>query len=103
MSRIAEAAFGDTPYPERPGFTEPTTSREAAVKMTSRAETLRAKVIEHLKVKPSTVHQTAVALEVTIPSIQPRFSELRKIGKIEATGERRKNESGMSAAVWRLK
>ena len=33
---------------------------------------------------------------------RPRVAELKAMGKITATGERRRNESGMSASVWRV-
>lgn len=35
-------------------------------------------------------------------SLQPRFSELRKLGLIEPTGEKRRNPSGRAAAVLAL-
>lgn len=35
-------------------------------------------------------------------SLQPRFSELRAMGLVEPTGERRRNPSGKSAAVLML-
>ena len=34
-------------------------------------------------------------------SVRPRLSELKAMAKIVATGERRRNESGMTATVWR--
>ena len=95
--------FGDelVSYPKRPGYTEPTTSKDAAEAVIETAETLRAKVLEALRVSPATVHEMAARLDKTVPSIQPRFSELRASGKIEPTGKRRPNASGMSAHVWR--
>lgn len=45
----------------------------------------------------------AVALAgVTREALQPRFSELRNLGLVESTGERRVNPSGKAAAVLRL-
>lgn len=89
-------------YPHAPGFRDPSTSREAAVKMKSRAETLRDKALELLRDHPAglTVHEAAALAEVTVPAIQPRFSELVAMGKIKRSDERRRNASGMSAAVW---
>lgn len=34
--------------------------------------------------------------------VRPRMSELHKEGKIEKTGKRRKNASGLSATVWQV-
>jgi predicted Rossmann fold nucleotide-binding protein DprA/Smf involved in DNA uptake len=103
MSRIAEAAYGDTPapYPKSPGHRGQETSKEAARKFKAHAEDLRAQVLAHLALEPSTVHETAAALRVPVPSVQPRFSELSAMEKIERMPAlRRKNASGMSAAVW---
>lgn len=35
-------------------------------------------------------------------TLQPRFSELKDMGLIEPSGDRRRNPSGQSAVVWRL-
>ena len=40
---------------------------------------------------------------ITVQTIQPRYSELVAMGKIKRSGERRRNKSGMSAAVWIIK
>lgn len=106
MSRIADNAYGDTPapYPLSPGHRGQATSKEAARKFKAHADGLRAQVLDHLTRAPSTVHETAAALRASVPSIQPRFSELVALEKIERVpGLRRKNASGMSAAVWRSK
>ena len=42
------------------------------------------------------------AAELPRETLQPRFSELRAMAMIEATGARRRNPSGHSAAVLRL-
>lgn len=97
-------------YPRRPGYRDHSTSREAATKMASRAATLRETVLQLLREYPSglTVHEGVALVELTYPSItvaglQPRFSELVAMGKIKRSGERRRNKSGMSAAVWIIK
>lgn len=61
---------------------------------------LQAMVIEHLELTQATVHETARAVGRSVPAIQPRFSELKRDGRIRATGERRLNSSGKSANVW---
>jgi len=92
-------------YPRRPGARDHSTSREAAVKTMSRAATLRETALRLLRAYPGglTVHEAAELAEVTVPAIQPRFSELVAMGKIKRSTERRRNESGMSAAVWIIK
>lgn len=86
-----------------PGFKEPTTSKEAAKAMASRAPMLRDRALAALrKHGPMTSDEVAFALGETVLAIRPRCSELLTAGLIAATGERRKNESGMSAHVWRV-
>ena len=92
-------------YPESPGYkTEsPSTSKEAAAKEAGRAATLREQVWGRMSSMPLTTDECAEDLQMSVLAIRPRFSELRKMGKIEPTGERRKNASGHSACVWRIK
>lgn len=53
--------------------------------------------------KGLTADEVAQRLNLSVLSVRPRVSELNKFGWIVKTGERRKNASGMSAAVWRVK
>lgn len=88
-------------YPHAPGFKAGDTSKAAAESMAGKAAGLRAKVIAALReAGPLTVHECAGKLGLSVPSIQPRFSELRELGRVEDTGLRRQNTSGRSAAVW---
>ena len=89
-------------YPSAPAASKDDTSIAAADAMRSRAGNLRAKVLEHLKQKPMTVHECARAMNETVPSTQPRFSELRAMGLIEDSGERRQNDSCRKAIVWKI-
>lgn len=112
MSKIAEAAYGDrpAPYPASPGFKRSGTSQEAAQYAKGYAATLREKVfavIATASARPSrgmTADEVAEALETSVLSIRPRLSELAhsEPPRIEPTKERRANESGRSAIVWRI-
>jgi len=48
-----------------------------------------------------TADEIANDLNLSVLSVRPRVSELKRTGKIKQTGARRKNESGMTATVWR--
>ena len=102
MSRIAESAYGDTPlsYPASPGFKERTTSRDAAKAVSSRAKTLREKVLQALQTRPMTADEVAAFIGESVLSTRPRLSELVKLGLIWPTDDRRENESGLKATVW---
>lgn len=94
----------DNPYPHTPGAKGPDGTSQAA------AEAIRPSVshLRHLALRTlgqlgtATVLETVPVAGVTRESLQPRFSELRAMGLVEATGERRRNPSGKSAAVLRL-
>lgn len=94
--------LGDQPYPLTPGWRDPETSRAAAEQVKESAETVRARVLVHLQANgPSTVHKTAKALGMSVPTVQPRFSELKAANKIRWTGGNERNEvSRASAKVW---
>lgn len=90
-------------YPERPGWKEPTTSRDAAEKVEPIVATLRDQVLSAMRIAwPSglTADEAAAKLGRSEFSIRPRLSELRKMEAIEPTTARRPNASGMSAIVW---
>lgn len=107
MSRLAEA-FVDQygRYPNEPGWKEPTTSRDAARQVAGDAALLRERVFTAIAAAGArgiTADQAAAAVERSVLSVRPRVTELAKADppRITPTGERRANESGMSARVWR--
>ena len=99
-------------YPEIAGYTEPTTSRDAAtaIESSGRAKALRERVLAVFKKDVSewpflsglTADEVAEWLCESILSIRPRVAELHKQGLIEPTGERRKSSGGRPSHVWRL-
>lgn len=102
MSRISES-FNPVPYGGTPGFKEPTTSRDAAINIRGRAGNLQAKVLTAIiaaGARGLTADEAAAALGETVLAIRPRVTELKEQRRIERSGERRKNASGMNAAVW---
>jgi FaeA-like protein len=107
MSGLKDMLLGDQPfhgYPQSPGFKENGTSREAAHRMTPSATALRGLILSELMHWQTglTADELASHLGHSILAVRPRVSELNKQGKIKKTSERRKNASGMSAAVWVL-
>ncbi len=92
-------------YPLSPGFKEPTTSKDAATKMKVRAPKLQARVLTAIGISRHglTPDECAKLLKTSILSVRPRFSELSKLEKIERSGARRANESGLKADVWIIK
>ena len=89
-------------YPHTPGAKRAGTSKLAADSMRWRAPGLRARVLAVLtRYQPLTADEVASMLNASILSIRPRLSELLALGKIVETSERRRNQSGKMATVWR--
>jgi hypothetical protein len=88
-------------YPRSPGWTEETTSREAAEAIETRADTVRGFVLAALKTQPMTADEVAQLLHESVLTVRPRVTELFQEGRIGRTGERRKNRSGRDAHVFR--
>lgn len=90
-------------YPNTPGWKARDTSKAAALSVTSRADTLRNKCLAILQTTSLTADEVAHQLNESILSIRPRITELNAKGLITDTGERRRNDSGRFAIVWRAK
>ena len=107
MSRIVEGLAPDLfSYPRSPGFKEHTTSLDAAAAVSGRAGVLRERAYAEIKVVGSsglTADQVAARLGESVLSVRPRVTELAKANppRIVPTGERRTNDSGLKAKVWR--
>ncbi len=92
-------------YPDAPGFKAHGPSEAAADKIASHATVLRASVLEAYRTlypQGMTADEIAKELDLSILSIRPRVSELHRNGELTDTGARRRNESGMTATVWRF-
>lgn len=86
-------------YPQRAGFKEAGTSKDAAdrIEAKGRAQRLRDAVLGAFELGwTGTADELAFRLGESILSIRPRVAELHKQGKLTATGLRR---DGMN--VWR--
>ena len=88
-------------YPNIPGAKRTGTSKLAADSMRARAIPLRDRVLYVLIASPQTADEVAGTLALSILAIRPRLSELLALGKIVETSERRRNQSGKLATVWR--
>jgi DNA-binding NarL/FixJ family response regulator len=68
-----------------------------------RTERLRALVREVLSAAPDglTADEIAAKLDASVLAVRPRVSELFHAAEIEKTGERRRNQSGLAAHVWK--
>jgi hypothetical protein len=91
-------------YPDVPGFKGAETSREAGRRISRHASTVRDLVLAEFRAAfPMGLgaDEIAARLNQSILTVRPRCSELLAAGLIEQTHQRRRNASGMSAAIWR--
>lgn len=77
------------------------TSQAAYADIAPLAPAIRALILDELIDGPATTEQLADWLEVDYSALQPRTSELRKLGQIVDSGSRGRNRSGKSAIVWK--
>jgi predicted ArsR family transcriptional regulator len=81
-----------------------TTSQEALRAIRPEVAELQRLCAEAIRLAgPLTADEVAAALGRSVLAIRPRMTELRQAGTIIATGQRRTNDSGRSANVWKLK
>lgn len=91
-------------YPEAPGYQDTDTSKAAAEWMRPEVGALHRACLEIVAVLPSTPDEVAIIIGRDKLAIRPRMTELRALGLIEDSGERRRNpSSGLKAIVYRLK
>jgi predicted ArsR family transcriptional regulator len=93
----------DAPYPVSPGWKRDGTSRDAAEKVTPKAQFLRDRTLEVLKRGDHTADEVAKILGEDKGNIRPRCSELVNLNEIEPTGERRPSSTGTPQNVWRYR
>ena len=89
-------------YPHAAGWKDPATSREAAASLNAASirEIVRKCVLTY---GPMTTDECATILGLSVLTVRPRFSELRALGCLRDTTERRRNISGRKAVVWAVR
>jgi len=90
-------------YPHIPGTKGTDTSIAAAEFMKDIAAPIQRAVMRVTIAAGSrglTAHELSVSLGMERTTVQPRTSELRRLGKIKDSGQRRANPNGKKAIVW---
>jgi len=91
-------------YPHHPGAKVDGPSRDAGDNIAEHALTVRERVDALFdKHKTLTADEAAKLLKLSILTVRPRCSELRRLQRSEDAGQRRCNESGMTATALRRK
>lgn len=92
-----------TQYPDSPGHRRVDTSASAASALSPVLGTLQSAVLSAIRAAGEhglTTNELAAKLCIDRGSIQPRTSELRRMGRIIDSGRRRPNANGKKAIVW---
>ena len=90
-------------YPNAPGHRDVDTSVAAAEAIAPTLGRLQRIVFHAIRDAGEyglTTHELAARLDMGRDSVQPRTSELRRLGKIMDSGRRRPNANGKAAIVW---
>lgn len=84
-------------YPYAAGYRNTDTSRAAA---SVDAATIRAQVLQTFRtVGAMTADECAERMEMSVLTIRPRCTELKRLGHLHDSGKRRPNASGKSAMI----
>jgi hypothetical protein len=93
-------------YPSTPGHKgEAETSWAAAAGIAPETSRLRRMTLDAIRSRGAvgyTSEELADAIGVPFASAQPRTSELKAVGKLVDSGQRRLNRSGKKSVVWTL-
>lgn len=89
-------------YPAEPGQRDLFTSAAAARRIAPDAARFRAMVLNRFRQGDWTADEIAADLGISILTVRPRVTELKKLGHIEPTGGRRTNPGGSTVRVWRI-
>lgn len=88
-------------YPDFPGFRDGETSLAAAEAIAPKAASLRKQVLDYIRNNPRlTSDHIAIGMGMPPRRIQPRVSELRRMGLITNNGRRPNPNSGKPAHCW---
>lgn len=90
-------------FPITPGFKDQGAGRDAAREVghsDKRAITLNRIMYSLRRQGPATADEIAARLDLDRLYVRPRVSELKTLGRIVDTGERRRNNGGRFATVW---
>ncbi len=90
-------------YPDSPGYQNTDTSERAAEEIGSFAKTVRASVLNHFNTHDNlTADEVAQLLDLSVLTVRPRVTELKKQNLIFDTGMRRRNTSGKLACALKV-
>lgn len=98
MKNIFEIDASRKIYPAVPATGRTDTSYDAACQVDAKTWMLR--VLKAVRERPSTMSEVAEAYGVSVLTTRPRSSQLKALGFIQDSGQRRKNQFGRNETVY---
>lgn len=93
---VLESALAEAPIPHN----GTDTSIAAARSLVDDVETLRSRVLEAIRRRPSTCDELETTLDLSHQTCSARVWELRRLGLVVDSGDRRRTRSGRAAKIW---
>lgn len=90
-------------YPDAPGYSNETTSKDAAASIAESAPDIGKRILAMIANTPSTCYEVEQALGLSHQTASARITHLRQKGEIEDSGITRPTASGRAAIVWQAK
>lgn len=90
-------------YADRAPHSNETTSKEAAKSMKPHTSRLAQRILEQIRLHPSTCEEVEQATGLPHQTVSARIRALVLDGIVENSGDKRPTESGRRAIVWRVK
>ena len=93
-------------YPNAPGYSNPTTSKDAAESVKPTASAIRVRILAELQVRGSTgatCDELEQAMDLSHQTASARLREMALKGAIVDSGNKRSTRSGRAAIVWHAK
>ena len=87
-------------YPHVAGWKDHTSETSQTAAESVDTATVRAQVFAVIRQERLTADEIATRLALSILTVRPRVSELRRLALVEDSGTRRRNASGRPAIVW---
>lgn len=92
-----------TAYPDGPGYSNATTSKDAAASIEPVTAAIAKEILTLITLVPRTCHEIETATQHSHQTASARITWLKQHGYIEDSGHRRKTPSNRDAIVWKAK
>lgn len=101
MGDLFDYRAAEPKYPNTPGYSNLSTSKDAAESMKPDLGRLQQRIFDHISRRPSTAREVEDALSMRTQTVTARIRELVLKERLVDSGEKRETDSGRKAIVWK--